>query len=94
MLLKNDRVWPLAALAMVAVIGPNAKVAQIMGGGPAQLNPYDRVSPWDGLVDRPGEAALAGAPGAPRGVGERQPGGVVRCTRRGARSTARLCRPG
>ena len=37
------------------MIGPNARTAQIMGGGSAQLNPHYRVSPWDGLV-----AALGG----------------------------------
>ena len=48
-LLKNDGLLPLAAAAKIAVIGPNAKVAQIMGGGSAQLNPHYAVSPWDGL---------------------------------------------
>ncbi len=63
-LLKNDGALPLAApKGKVAVIGPNAKVAQIMGGGSAQLNPHYRVSPWDGLVNRLGEAALSFAPG-------------------------------
>ena len=58
MLLKNAGVLPLdkAGAGRIAVIGPNAKVAQIMGGGSAQLNPHYRVSPWDGLV-----AALGGA---------------------------------
>ncbi len=49
-LLKNDGMLPLANPQRIAVIGPNAKVAQIMGGGSAQLNPHYRVSPWDGLV--------------------------------------------
>ncbi|MEJ1992744.1 MAG: glycoside hydrolase family 3 C-terminal domain-containing protein, partial [Maritimibacter sp.] len=63
-LLKNDGALPLAApKGKVAVIGPNAKVAQIMGGGSAQLNPHYRVSPWDGLVNRLGEEALSFAPG-------------------------------
>jgi beta-glucosidase len=62
-LLKNEGVLPLAAPEKIAVIGPNAKVAQIMGGGSAQLNPHYRVSPWDGLVNRLGEAALSFAPG-------------------------------
>ena len=57
MLLKNDGILPLAkaAAGRIAVIGPNARTAQIMGGGSAQLNPHYRVSPWDGLV-----AALGG----------------------------------
>lgn len=48
-LLKNDGVLPLAG-GKIAVIGPNAKTAQIMGGGSAQLNAHYRVSPYDGLV--------------------------------------------
>ena len=59
-LLKNDGVLPLdkSRAGKLAVIGPNAKTAQIMGGGSAQLNPHYRVSPWDGLV-----TALGGASG-------------------------------
>ena len=55
-LLKNDpvqenRVLPLDkyALQKVAIIGPNAKTAQIMGGGSAQVNAHYRVSPYGGL---------------------------------------------
>ena len=63
-LLKNDGVLPLSEpKGKIAVIGPNAKVAQIMGGGSSQLNPHYRVSPWDGLVNRLGEDQLAYAPG-------------------------------
>jgi len=56
-LLKNDGALPLAPRpgAKIAVLGPNAKVAQAMGGGSAQLNPHYLVTPWDGLN--------AGAPG-------------------------------
>jgi len=63
-LLKNDGVLPLAGAGKVAVIGPNAKVAQIMGGGSAQLNPHYRVSPWEGLVSALGEDRLAYTAGA------------------------------
>ncbi len=52
-LLKNDGgLLPLAAseLKTVALIGPHAKTAQIMGGGSAQVNAHYRVSPYDGLV--------------------------------------------
>lgn len=49
-LLKNDGLLPLKASGKIAVIGPNAKTAQIMGGGSAQLNPHYAVSPWDGLA--------------------------------------------
>ena len=60
MLLKNDGILPLdpASTGRIAVIGPNAKVAQIMGGGSAQLNPHYRVSPWDGT----GRRARRGTP--------------------------------
>lgn len=62
-LLKNDGLLPLTREGSVAVIGPNAKVAQIMGGGSAQLNPHYAISPWDGLAAALGEGALCFAPG-------------------------------
>lgn len=51
-LLKNDGVLPLdkSALDTIAIIGPNARTAQIMGGGSAQVNAHYRVSPFDGMV--------------------------------------------
>ena len=52
-LLKNDGVLPLASPGKIAVIGPNAATARIMGGGSAQLNPHYRVSPLDGLKSAP-----------------------------------------
>ncbi|SMQ73663.1 beta-glucosidase [Devosia lucknowensis] len=62
-LLKNDGVLPLAGEGKIAVIGPNAKTAQIMGGGSAQLNAHYRVSPWQGLVSALGEGRLNYAKG-------------------------------
>lgn len=62
-LLKNAGILPLAGNGPIAVIGPNAKVAQIMGGGSAQLNPHYRVSPWDGLASALGEDRLVFAQG-------------------------------
>ncbi|KKB77934.1 beta-glucosidase [Devosia soli] len=62
-LLKNDGILPLTPGARLAVIGPNAKRAQIMGGGSAQLNAHYRVSPWEGLVAQLGEQRLSYAPG-------------------------------
>lgn len=62
-LLKNDGLLPLRGDGSIAVIGPNARVAQIMGGGSAQLNPHYAVSPWDGLVTRFGADRLEFAPG-------------------------------
>ena len=62
-LLTNDGILPLANIGKIAVIGPNAKVAQIMGGGSSQLNPHYRISPWQGLVNRLGEDRLIYAQG-------------------------------
>lgn len=62
-LLKNENILPLEGSGTVAVIGPNAKTAQIMGGGSAQLNPHYRVSPWDGLVSALGAERLMFARG-------------------------------
>lgn len=51
-LLKNNGLLPLnpAASQKIALIGPNAKTAQIMGGGSAQVNAHYRVSPYDGIA--------------------------------------------
>ncbi len=63
-LLKNAGVLPLSAEAgKIAVIGPNAKVAQIMGGGSAQLNPHYAISPWQGIVTAYGAERLHYAQG-------------------------------
>jgi beta-glucosidase len=62
-LLKNDGIQPLAGGGQIAVIGPNAKTAQIMGGGSSQLNPHSRVSPWEGLVAALGAERLSYAEG-------------------------------
>ena len=65
-LLHNHGLLPLdpPTLGRIAVIGPNAKTAQIMGGGSAQLNPHYAVSPWDGLAAVFGEERLSYALGA------------------------------
>jgi beta-glucosidase len=62
-LLKNNGALPLKGDGSIAVIGPNAKIAQIMGGGSAQLNAHYRISPWQGLVSALGEDRLRYAPG-------------------------------
>ena len=51
-LLHNDGILPLdpAAAGTIALIGPNAKTAQIMGGGSAQLNAHYRVTPFEGIT--------------------------------------------
>jgi beta-glucosidase len=55
-LLRNDGLLPLdpQALDSVAVIGPNAGRAQLMGGGSAKLRPYYKVTPLQALRDRLG----------------------------------------
>ncbi len=62
-LLKNKGLLPIGGAKKIAAIGPNTKIAQIMGGGSSQLNPHYRVSPWDALVGRLGGDALVYAPG-------------------------------
>jgi beta-glucosidase len=62
-MLKNAGALPLKGNGTIAVIGPNAKTAQIMGGGSAQLNAHYRISPWQGLVSALGEDRLSYAPG-------------------------------
>ena len=51
--LKNNGVLPLhpETGSTIAIIGPNAATAQIMGGGSAQINPHYRVTPLDALRD-------------------------------------------
>lgn len=59
-LLKNEAgtlPLDLSAISTIAVIGPNAKAARIMGGGSSQVNPHYAVSPYEGIVRRVGAAA-------------------------------------
>ncbi len=64
-LLQNNGALPLdsAGAGRIAVIGPNAKRARVMGGGSAQLNPHYAVSPWDGLAAVVGADRLSYAEG-------------------------------
>jgi beta-glucosidase len=60
-LLRNEPVdgaplLPLAGVTSMAVIGPNASRAQIMGGGSANLRPFHRTSPLDALRARLGDS--------------------------------------
>jgi len=57
-LLKNDGILPLrkAALNQIAVIGPNASVGRVMGGGSAQINAHYIVSPLEGIRSALGNA--------------------------------------
>ena len=55
-LLKNDHILPLdpVAIRTLAVIGPNAEWARIMGGGSAEVEPHYYVSPLVALRERLG----------------------------------------
>lgn len=61
-LLKNEGVLPLdpKRLKKVALIGPNARTAQIMGGGSAQVNAHYRVTPYEGIQAWLGERVVLG----------------------------------
>jgi beta-glucosidase len=62
-LLKNERnVLPLRreTLRSLAIIGPNAKTARIMGGGSSTVNPHYAVTPFDGISASVGEGIHIG----------------------------------
>ncbi|HEY5890640.1 MAG TPA: glycoside hydrolase family 3 C-terminal domain-containing protein [Acidimicrobiia bacterium] len=56
-LLRNESVLPfdVDSLRTIAVVGPNADQAQIMGGGSATLEPHYRVSPLEAIRRRLGD---------------------------------------
>ena len=53
-LYRNDGVLPLdpSTLDSIAVIGPSAMHARVMGGGSANVRPYHDTPPLDALIDR------------------------------------------
>ena len=54
-LLKNDGILPLKKdIKKLAIIGPNAKEAQIIGGGSASLRPHYQVHPMEAIQARIG----------------------------------------
>jgi beta-glucosidase len=59
-LLTNDGVLPLdlSTIRTLAVIGPNAETARIMGGGSASFAPHYLVPPLDALQERLGDVKL------------------------------------
>ena len=62
-LLRNARsVLPLqsAALRTIAIIGPNAKEARIMGGGSSEVNAHYRISPYTGITAKLGSGVTVG----------------------------------
>ncbi len=48
-LLKNDGVLPFKGVKKVAVVGPYARKAQILGGGSSSVTPHYAVSPFAGI---------------------------------------------
>jgi beta-glucosidase len=62
-LLKNDgSVLPLSTdqIKSLAIIGPNAKAARIMGGGSSHVTPHYAITPFDGIVNKVGDAVKIG----------------------------------
>jgi beta-glucosidase len=62
-LLKNtDNILPLdvGKIKTIAVIGPNARWAQIMGGGSSSVTPHYAISPLEGIRRRAGNATEVG----------------------------------
>ena len=56
-LLRNDGLLPLdpGSIRSLAVLGPNAGRAQLMGGGSAKLRPHYRISPLEALREAFGD---------------------------------------
>jgi beta-glucosidase len=69
LLVNRDEMLPLApaALRRVAVIGPNADVAIVQGGGSARVTPHRAVTPLEGLRARLVGVEVVHEPGASRG---------------------------
>lgn len=63
-LLKNDGLLPLKNIRSLAVIGPNAVRAVILGGGSSSVTPHYAISPLEGIRARAGDAIqVDAAPG-------------------------------
>ena len=55
-LLKNEKnVLPLDGVKSIAVIGENARWAQILGGGSSSVTPHYAISPLEGIRSRAGK---------------------------------------
>ena len=64
-LLKNSGILPLANVKSIAMIGPYARTAQILGGGSSSVTPHYTVSPFEGVNKPEGKDVLVdAAPGA------------------------------
>lgn len=57
-LLQNDGTLPLDDDTTVALVGPNADVAKLGGGGSSEVEPFTRTSPLDGLQERAAELSF------------------------------------
>ena len=69
LLVNRDEMLPLVpnALRRVAVVGPNAEVAIVQGGGSARVTPHRSVTPLEGLRARLTGVEVVHQPGASRG---------------------------
>jgi beta-glucosidase len=54
-LLKNNGTLPLKKVKSIAVIGPYANTAQILGGGSSSVTPHYVVTPFEGIRKRAGD---------------------------------------
>jgi beta-glucosidase len=54
-LLKNDGTLPLKKVKSIAVIGPYANAAQILGGGSSSVTTHYVVTPFEGIKNRAGK---------------------------------------
>ncbi len=57
-LLKNEGILPLTNVKKVALVGPYAQSAQILGGGSSSVTPHYTVSPYEGLNNPEGKDIL------------------------------------
>jgi beta-glucosidase len=62
-LLKNDGTLPLKKVKSIAVIGPYANAAQILGGGSSSVSPHYVVTPFEGIKNRAGKIKVETVPG-------------------------------
>ncbi len=61
-LLKNNGILPLTnATKTIAMIGPYARTAQILGGGSSSVTPHYTISPFDGVNHPEGKDVLVEA---------------------------------
>ncbi len=60
-LLKNDGILPFKGVKTVAMVGPYARQAQILGGGSSSVSPHYAVSPLAGFNDK--DVLVEAAPG-------------------------------